>query len=92
LTGYLDDGTIPADNNFLQNPIRFIAPGRSEWRFCGSLRAGQRAAAIKSLVQSARMNDVDSSVYLKDVFTRLLTLSASRIEELLTHRWVSAAR
>jgi transposase len=92
LTRYLDDGNLPADNNYLENRIRPIAQGRSNWLFAGSLRAGQRAAAIMSLIQSARMNDVDPYDYLKDVFTRLPTQPASRIEELLPHRWIRAAR
>jgi transposase len=88
LARYLDDGTIPIDNNHVENQIRPIAVGRSNWPFAGSLRAGQRAAAIMSLIQSARMNGRDPSAYLKDVFSRLPTLPASRIEELLPHRWV----
>jgi len=51
------------------------------------LRAGQRAAAVMSLIQSAKLNGHDPYVYLKDVFTRLPTQPASRIEELLPHRW-----
>lgn len=91
LTRYLDDGTLPPDNNYIENRIRPIALGRSNWLFAGSLRAGQRAAAIMSLIQSARMNGIDPYAYLKDVFTRLPTLPASRIEELLPHRWTPAA-
>ncbi len=55
--------------------------------FADSLRAGQRAAAVMSLVQSARMNGHDPYAYLQDVLTRLPTHKASRIEELLPHRW-----
>ena len=54
--------------------------------FAGSLRAGQRAAAVMSLVQSARLNGHDPYTYLKDVLTRLPTQPASRIGELLTRR------
>lgn len=90
LTRYLDDGTLPPDNNYIENRIRPVALGRSNWLFAGSLRAGQRAAAIMSLIQSAKMNGHDPYVYLKDVFTRLPTLPASRIEELLPHRWTPA--
>jgi len=91
LTRYLDDGTLPPDNNYIENRIRPIALGRSNWLFAGSLRAGQRAAAIMSLIQSARMNDIDPYAYLTDVFTRLPTLPASRIEDLLPHRWAPAS-
>lgn len=51
------------------------------------LTAGQRAAAVMSLIQSARMNGHDPYAYLKDVLTRLPTHKARRIEELLPHRW-----
>jgi transposase len=91
LTRYLDDGTIPIDNNHVENQIRPIAVGRSNWLFAGSLRAGQRAAAIMSLIQSARMNGHDPYAYLKDVFLRLPTQPANRIEDLLPHRWKQAA-
>jgi len=90
LARYLDDGTIPIDNNHVENQIRPIAIGRSNWLFAGSLRAGQRAAAIMSLIQSARMNGHDPYAYLKDVFTRLPMQPDSRIEELLPHRWQPA--
>jgi len=60
---------------------------RNNWLFAGSLRAGQRAAAIMSLIQSAKLNGHDPFAYLKDVFLRLPTQPASRIEELLPHRW-----
>jgi transposase len=90
LTRYLDDGNLPPDNNHVENQIRPVAIGRSNWLFAGSLRAGQRAAAIMSLIQSAKLNGHDPYVYLKDVFTRLPTQAANRIEELLPHRWRSA--
>ena len=54
--------------------------GRSNWLFAGSLRAGQRAAAIMSLIQSAKLNGHDPYRYLKDVLERLPTQPASRIE------------
>lgn len=91
LTRYLDDGTLPADNNYIENRIRPVAIGRNNWLFAGSLRAGQRAAAIMSLIQSARLNDIDPYLYLEDVLARLPTLPARRIEELLPHRWTPAA-
>ncbi len=91
LTRFVDDGQLPVDNNWVENQIRPVALGRANWLFAGSLRAGQRAASIMSLIQSARMNGHDPYVYLKDVLTRLPTHKASRIEELLPHRWQPAA-
>jgi hypothetical protein len=55
--------------------------------FAGSLRAGKRAAAVMSLIQSAKMNGHDPYAYIKDVLTRLPTQKSIQIEELLTHRW-----
>ncbi len=66
LVRYLDNGRIPIDNN-AENRIRPIAFGRSNWLFAGSLRAGQRAAAVMSLIQSAKLNGPDPYAYLKDV-------------------------
>ena len=90
LTRFIDDGQLPVDNNWIENQIRPIAVGRGNWLFAGSLRAGQRAAAVMSLIQSARLNGHDPYAYLKDVLTRLPTHRASRIEELLPHRWQPA--
>jgi transposase len=87
LTRYLDDGRLPADNNWIENRIRPIALGRNNWLFAGSLRAGQRAAAIMSLIGSAKMNELDPYAYLSDVLARLPAQPARRIAELLPHRW-----
>lgn len=87
LTRFVQDGQLPADNNWIENQIRPIALGRNNWLFAGSLRAGQRAAAVMSLIQSARMNGHDPYAYLKDVLTRLPTQKAHRIDELMPHRW-----
>ena len=87
LTRYLDDGDLPADNNWVENQIRPIAIGRNNWLFAGSLRAGKRAAAVMSLVHSARLNGHDPYAYLKDVLERLPTQPASRVQEFLPHRW-----
>ena len=91
LTRYLDDGTLPPDNNHVENQIRPVALGRSNWLFAGSLRAGQRAAAVMSLIQSAKLNGHDPYAYLKDVLERLPTQRASDIDALLPHRWTPVA-
>ncbi len=87
LTRFLDDPQLPVDNNWIENQIRPIAVGRGNWLFAGSLRAGQRAAAVMSLIQSARLNGHDPYAYLRDVMDRLPTWPNSRIAELLPHRW-----
>ncbi|MFP3480356.1 transposase, partial [Burkholderia sp. SIMBA_057] len=73
LTRYLDDGSVPIDNNWVENQIRPWAIGRANWLFAGSLRAGQRGAAITSLIRSAQLNGHDPHAYLKDILTRLPT-------------------
>jgi transposase len=73
LTRYIDDGDVPISNNWVENQIRPIALGRSNWLFAGSLRAGKRAAAVMSLVHSAKINGHDPYAYLKDVLERLPT-------------------
>jgi transposase len=87
LTRYIDDGDLPIDNNHIENRIRPVALGRSNWMFAGSLRAGQRAANVMTLVQSAKLNGHDPHAYLKDVLERLPTIPASRLDELMPHRW-----
>ena len=87
LTHYLYDGQVPIDNNWCENQIRPAALGRNNWLFAGSLRAGQRAAAVMSLMQSAKINGHDPYAYMKDILTRLPTHKNSRIGELLPHRW-----
>ncbi len=88
LTRFLDDGRLPIDNNWVENRIRPIALGRSNWLFAGSLRAGKRAAAVMSLIQSARLNGLDPYRYLKDVLERLPTQPARQIDELLPWNYV----
>jgi transposase len=87
LTRYLDDGHVPMCNNWVENQIRPWATGRKNWLFAGSLRAGERAAAIMSLLRSAQLNEHDPYVYLKDVLTRLPTHRAADIDVLLPHLW-----
>ncbi|EGH30066.1 transposase component [Pseudomonas syringae pv. japonica str. M301072] len=87
LSRYLDDGAVPIDNNWAESQIRPWALGRKNWLFAGSLRSGKRAAAIMSLIQSARLNGHDPYAYLKDVLTRLPTQRASEIDQLLPHKW-----
>ena len=77
LTRYIEDGNPPVSNNWVESQIRPIALGRSNWLFAGSLRAGKRAAAVMSLVHSARINGHDPCAFLKGVLDRLPTHPAS---------------
>ena len=91
LTRFVQDGDVPISNNWVENQIRPIAIGRANWLFAGSLRAGKRAAAVMSLLHSARINGHEPYAYMKDVLERLPTHPASRIDELLPHRWAPAS-
>ena len=84
---YLLDGDVPIDNNHVENRIRPWALGRRNWLFIGSQLAGERAAVVMSLLQSAKLNGHEPWAYLKDLLTRLPTQLNSRIEELLPHKW-----
>ena len=59
LSRYLDNGNLPIDNNWVENQMRPWALGRKNWLFAGSLRGGQRAANIMTLIQSAKLNRLD---------------------------------
>ncbi|MBS4155520.1 transposase domain-containing protein, partial [Cobetia sp. MC34] len=65
--------------------------GRSNWLFAGSLRSGQRAATIMSLIQCAKLNGHEPYTYLKNVLERLPTQKASQVHELLPHHWQHTA-
>ncbi|MBG6071240.1 hypothetical protein IWX87_000987 [Polaromonas sp. CG_9.7] len=90
LMRFLDDRQLPIDNNWMENQLRPVAVGRSNWLFAGSLRAGRRAAAIMSLIQSARLSGHDPYAYLKNVLSRLPTHKNSLIAQLLPHYWEPA--
>ena len=91
LTRFVDDGDVPISNNWVENQIRPIALGKSNWLFAGSLRASKRAAAVMSLLHSARINGHDPYAYISDVLERLPMHQASHIDELLPHRWPGSA-
>lgn len=87
LTQFISDPRLPLDNNQVENQIRPIALGRKNWLFAGSVRAAQRAAMVMSLIQSAKLNDLDPHAYLTDVLRRLPTHPNHRINELLPTQW-----
>jgi transposase len=87
LTHYLEDGQVPIDNNAAENAVRPLAVGRKNWLFVGSQQAGERAAVVLSLIESAKLNGHDPWAYLKDVFERLPTLKQRDLAQLLPHNW-----
>ena len=86
-TRFLDDGRVCLSNNAAERALRGIALGRKSWLFCGSDRGGQRAAAMYSLIITAKMNDVDPQAWLADVLARIATHPAHRLAELLPWNW-----
>lgn len=84
---FLRFASIPPDNNIAEASLRRIALGRSNYLFVGNEEAGHNLAGLYTLVASCERNGVNAVAYLTDVLTRIQTHPASRIEELLPHRW-----
>ena len=83
LSRFLDDGSLPLDNNRCERAIRPVVMGGSNWLFAGSLAAGSRAAQIMSLLETAKMNGLEPHAWLTDVLTRLPSWPEERLHELL---------
>jgi transposase len=83
LLRYCDDGLLEIDNNAAERALRAVAFGRKNYLFAGSDSGGERTAASYSLVGSAKLNDIDSEAYLRDVLTRIADHPVNRLAELL---------
>jgi transposase len=83
LTRYRDDGRLEIDNNAAERALRAVALGRKNWLFAGSDEGGERAAAIYSLLGTAKLNDLDPEGYLRYVLERIADHPINRIEKLL---------
>jgi transposase len=90
-TLFLEDGRVCLSNNAAERGLRGIALGRKSWLFCGSDRGGQRAAAMYSVIVTAKMNGVDPQAWLADVLSRIATHPAHRLDELLPWNWTPRA-
>ena len=86
LTRYVESGVAPIDNNPVENCIRPIAIGKKNWLFTGTERAGQRAAAIQTLLGTAKLNGLEPQAWLTKTLEKLPTWPNSRIDELLPLR------
>src|SRR5664280_360242 len=89
LVRYGDDGRIEIDNNAAERTLRAVALGRKNYLFAGSDAGGEHAAAIYSLIGSAKLNGLDPEAYLREVLTRIADHPITHIEELLP--WQIAA-
>ena len=86
-TRFLEDGRICLTNNAAERSLRGVALGRKSWLFAGSERGGQRAAAMYSLIGTAKLNDIDPQAWLADVIARISDMPVSRLPELLPWNW-----
>jgi Transposase and inactivated derivatives len=86
-TRFLVDGRVCLTNNAAERALRCVPLGRKAWLFCGSDRGGQRAAILYTLIQTARLNDVDPQAWLADVLARIADYPASQLDDLLPWNW-----
>jgi len=86
-TRFLDDGRICLTNNAAERALRGIALGRKSWLFAGSDRGGERAAVMYTLIQTARLNDVDPQAWLADVLARINDHNIQKLDQLLPWNW-----
>jgi transposase len=88
-TRFLDDGRICLTNNAAERALRGLALGRKSWLFAGSERGAERAAVMYTLIQTAKLNDVDPQAWLADVLARIADTPQTRLEELLPWNWAA---
>jgi hypothetical protein len=86
-TAFLSDGRISLTNNAAERQLRSVARGRKAWLFVGSDRGGERAAMMYTLINTARLNDVDPLAWLTDVPAQIADLPQGRLHELLPWEW-----
>ena len=86
-TRFLDDGRVCLSNNAAERALRGCALGRKSWLFAGSERGADRAAAIATLIMTAKLNEVDPQAWLADVLARIADTPQSRLHELLAWNW-----
>ncbi len=90
LTRFLDDGRLCMSNNAAERALRCVAVGRKNWTFAGSDEGGHRAAAMYTLLETAKLCDVDPQAWLHDILACLPDHPAKRIDELLPWNWQHA--
>jgi hypothetical protein len=91
LTRFVDDGRLEMTNNAAERAIRPLALGRKNYLFAGSGAGGRRAAILYTLVETAKMNDVDPEAWLADVIARIADHPINRLDELLPWKWNQAS-
>ena len=91
-TRFLDDGRVCLTNNAAERALRGVAVGRRNWTFAGSDAGGHRAAAVYTLIETCKMNDVDPQAWLADVLARLPDHPANKVDQLLPWNWKAKQR
>ncbi len=84
---FVDDGRLQIDNNAVENAIRPTAIGKKNWLFFGDARAGERSAVIYTLIECCRRRGLDPFAYLRDVLTRLPSMTTSQISDITPEAW-----
>lgn len=92
LAVYLQDGTIEIDNNLVENAIRPTALGKKNWLFFGDAQAGQRSAVLYTIIESCRRRGVEAYAYLRDVLTRLPTMTNWQIKDITPQAWAKSRK
>lgn len=87
---FLEDGQVEIDNNLIENAIRPTAIGKKNWLFIGQAQAGQRSAIIYTVIESCRRRGLDPFAYLRDVFTRLPSMTNWQVQDLIPEAWAKA--
>ena len=87
---YLRDPLIEIDNNLVENAIRPTALGKKNWLFFGDANAGERGAVIYSIIESCRRQGVEPYSYLRDVLTRLPSMTNRQIKDITPKAWAAA--
>ena len=88
-TRFLDDGRICLTNNAAERALRGLALGRKSWLFAGSARGAERAAIMYTLIQTAKLNDVDPQAWLADILRRIADTPQTQVADLLPWNWCS---
>ena len=92
LTRFLDDGRQCMTNNAAERELRSVAIGRRNWTFAGSDEGARRAAALYTLIATAKLNDIDPQAWLADLLARVLDYPAKRIGDFLPWNWHAEGR
>jgi transposase len=84
---FLEDGRICLSNNATERALRRLTLGRKSWWFAGSERGAERAALMYTLIQTAKLNDVDPQAWVADVLARIADTPQTKLAELLPWKW-----